>query len=147
MDKIQQKIKQLKKFQDDRAEIMFSTMVANREIIIDFIVEEQLYERGIRGDGVKIWTVEPYKPATIEIKEMKGQPTDRITLRDTGDFHASVHLVKEPGGLRITADDWKTGHLIEKYGEQIFWLLPENLNDIIWNYIYPELLTQFKKYI
>lgn len=51
--------------------------------------EEQLFEQGINRLGVDIMDYAPYSPLTIAIKEEKGQPTNRVTLRDTGDFEAS----------------------------------------------------------
>lgn len=147
MDKIKDKIKSLKRFQAQRSEIIFSVMMENKEIIIDSIVEEQLYEKGINGLGVEIMDYQPYGEKTIEYKKMKNQPYDRVTLRDTGDFHASFDVVKEGNQIRIIATDWKTDHLIRKYGKEIMWLTSENMNDILWSYVYPELLNEFRKRI
>ena len=61
--------------------------VANSsEAIIDANVS-QLYDKGINRLGVSIMDYAPYTPATVAIKRAKGQPTNRVTLRDTGDFH------------------------------------------------------------
>jgi hypothetical protein len=52
--------------------------------IIDANAEEQLFEQGINRLGVDIMDYRPYTPLTIAIKEEKGQPTNRVTLRDEG---------------------------------------------------------------
>ena len=48
------------------------------------------------GSGSKTWkrrlrnSFTPVVDYTKQIKSSKGQPIDRVTLRDTGDFHASA---------------------------------------------------------
>ena len=58
----------------------------NDAYIVDMNAEEQLFEQGINRLGVDIMDYAPYSPLTIAIKEEKGQPTNRVTLRDTGDL-------------------------------------------------------------
>ena len=64
----------------------------NDAYIIDMNAEEQLFEQGINRLGVEISDYAPYSPVTIAIKEAKGQPTNRVTLRDEGDFESSFFL-------------------------------------------------------
>lgn len=116
----------------------------NEAYIIDMNAQEQLYERGINRLGVKISDYAPYAPLTIEIKKAKGQPTNRVTLRDEGDFESSFHLEVGDTQFEIRASDPKTEELIKKYGRQILGLTDENLEELIWNYIYPELLDKAK---
>lgn len=125
-----------------------------REIIDDaettaFIIEcnaqKQLYEQGINNLGVSIADYMPYAPLTISIKEAKGQPTDRVTLRDEGDFEDSFYLEVNNTQFEIKASDFKTEDLIKKYGRQILGLTTENISELIWYYIYPDLQAQTKK--
>lgn len=141
---IKKKIDALRKFQNETSNIVVVQFVEQKHLIQDYITDDQLYDRGIRGDGVLIHTFQPYTRVTVEMKKMKGQPHNRVTLKDTGDFHASIDLQRKENEVLIFATDWKTGELIEKYGEQILWLLPENLSDIIWSYIYPRMLDELK---
>ncbi len=119
----------------------------NEAYIIDMNAQEQLYERGINRLGVKISDYAPYAPLTIEIKKAKGQPTNRVTLRDEGDFESSFHLEVGDTQFEIRASDTKTEELIKKYGRQILGLTDENLEELIWNYIYSELLDKAKSII
>lgn len=119
----------------------------NEAYIIDMNAQEQLYERGINRLGVKISDYAPYAPLTIEIKKAKGQPTNRVTLRDEGDFESSFYLEVGDTQFEIRASDPKTEELIKKYGRQILGLTDENLEELIWNYIYPELLDKAKSII
>lgn len=117
----------------------------NEAAIIDMNAQEQLFESGENSLGVSIASYAPYKPITIEIKKLKGQPTNRVTLRDEGDFESSFYLVISDKQFEIKASDWKTEELVEKYGSSILGLTKENIASLTWDYIYPELLETFKK--
>ena len=116
----------------------------NDAYIVDMNAEDQLFEQGINRLGVDIMDYAPYSPLTIAIKEEKGQPTNRVTLRDTGDFEASFFLDVGDKQFEIKASDFKTEDLIKKYGRQILGLTDENIAALIWQYIYPDLLTKAK---
>ena len=49
--------------------------------------------------------------------------------------------------FEIKASDFKTEDLIKKYGRQILGLTNENIAKLIWQYVYPDLLTKAKKTI
>ena len=116
----------------------------NDAYIVDMNAEEQLFEQGINRLGVDIMDYAPYSPLTIAIKEEKGQPTNRVTLRDEGDFESSFYLEVGDKQFEIKASDFKTEDLIKKYGRQILGLTDENIAALIWQYIYPDLLTKAK---
>lgn len=116
----------------------------NEAYIVDLNAEEQLYEQGVNNLGVSISDYAPYSPVTIEIKKAKGQPTNRVTLRDEGDFESSFFLEVGQNQFEIKASDWKTEDLIKKYGRQILGLTNENIEKLIWDFIYPDLLSKLK---
>ena len=113
--------------------------------IIDMNAQEQLFESGENSLGVSIASYAPYSPITIEIKKMKGQPTNRVTLRDEGDFESSFYLVISDSQFEIKASDWKTEELVKKYGSSILGLTRENIASLTWDYLYPELMDTLKK--
>lgn len=115
--------------------------------IIDANTEEQLYEKGINRLGISIMDYRPYTPLTISIKREKGQPTNRVTLRDEGDFQSSFYLEVGDNQFEIKASDWKTDSLIRKYGREILGLTDENISILIRDYIYPDLLSKAKNVI
>ena len=119
----------------------------NEAYIVDLNAEEQLFEQGINRLGVEISDYAPYSPVTIAIKEAKGQPTNRVTLRDEGDFESSFFLEVGDKQFAIKASDFKTEDLIKKYGRQILGLTDENIAILIWQYIYPDLMDEAKKQI
>lgn len=63
-----------------------------------------------------------YRPATVKIKKMKGQPYDRVTLKDTGFFHSTIFLVVGQNDFGVTSTDRKGPWLVDKYGDSIFGL-------------------------
>lgn len=127
--------------------LMQDVIWSNDAYIVDMNAEEQLFEKGINRLGVEIMDYAPYSPVTIEIKEAKGQPTNRVTLRDEGDFESSFFLEVGDKQFEIKASDFKTEDLIKKYGRQILGLTDENIAILIWQYIYPDLVDEAKKQI
>lgn len=120
-------------------------IILNNEVyIIDLNAEVQLYDKGVNRLGVDISDYAPYSPVTIEIKKQKGQPTNRVTLHDSGEFAASFYLEVGLYQFEIKAGDWKTEELVKKYGRQILGLTDENIKVLIWEYIYPDLIEQAK---
>ena len=119
----------------------------NEAYIVEMNSEDQLYDQGINNLGVSIMDYKQYTPRTIAIKEMKGQPTNRVTLRDEGDFEESFYLEVNNTQFEIRASDFKTEDLIKKYGRQILGLTDENIKELIWVYIFPDLLKTAKQMI
>lgn len=135
----------LRKFKDYLPSMLEDIIMQKEDAIVSAIADDQLYRRGITGKGRKIMSYAPYTPYTIRIKKQKGQPTTRVTLRDTGAFHSSMFIVFEADGFYITASDEKTQALIAKYGEEIFALTNKNFTRIIRSHVRKELVKRIKK--
>lgn len=149
MGKIDDLLKRVVKFNDEltSGRLVQKIIWGNEAYIIDMNAEEQLFEQGVNRLGVSIMDYAPYSPVTIAIKEAKGQPTNRVTLRDEGDFESSFFLEVGDKQFEIKASDFKTEDLIKKYGRQILGLTDENIAILIWQYIYPDLMDEAKKQI
>lgn len=149
MGKIDDLLKRVVKFNDEltSGRLVQKIIWDNEAYIIDMNAEEQLFEQGVNRLGVSIMDYAPYSPVTIAIKEAKGQPTNRVTLRDEGDFQSSFFLEVGDKQFEIKASDFKTEDLIKKYGRQILGLTDENIAILIWQYIYPDLMDEAKKQI
>ena len=73
-----------------------------------------------------------YKPSTIRAKRRKGQPFDRVTLYDKGNFYRRMRVYySKTEGLYIKSTDPKNDKLIKKYGPEIFRLDRANFNALI----------------
>lgn len=89
---------------------------------------DQLFA-GLRADDTGI---EPaYKPFTIAIKKEKGQPTDRVTLKDTGEFHRSIFVKFTNNTIIIDSNNDLRDKLVEKYGAAIFGLTKQNKEALV----------------
>jgi len=107
-----------------------------------FVLQEQLFQSGEDGKGVPIGM---YSPFTITIKKRKGQPTDRVTLKDTGDFYDSYIIKPFNGGFTIDADGEKEDkNLFDIYGDDILLPNQESL-DLIAEYYEEQLIEYIKK--
>ena len=137
----------LRAFKDSLPMLLEDIVRDKEDVIVSAIADDQLYRRGINGKGQKIMDYMPYAERTIKNKKRKGQPTTRVTLRDTGAFHESMYVVFDSEGFYITASDDKTEKLVDKYGEEIFRLTDKNFTRIIRSHIRKELTKRLKRAI
>lgn len=108
---------------------------------------QQLF-KGLDRDENKIKNIltgsEDYAPLTVEIKTAKGQPTNRITLKDTSDYYSGMKIDVEGVKYRIYSVDEKADLLDVTYSPlglgknaRIKWLVE----------LGPEYLRQIKTYL
>lgn len=106
-----------------------------RKLVIDLNTKSQLYTDGIDSNGIKLSEYtrnNGYSNYTKAIKEEKGQPTDRITLNDTGKFYKSFRIVFFDNSLQIVANPIKDDtNLFNEWGIDIVGLTEENMNIVI----------------
>ncbi len=100
--------------------------------------QEQLYIEGIDSDGDTLKTysaVSPnvYSQKTISIKKSKNQPTDRVTLFDTGDFYNTFEVKQLEDIYLIHGDLRKENGLISDNvpTSNIFGLTENNMDKFI----------------
>lgn len=139
---IEAKIKALKDFQSKVGEIVIELTKEYKAEIIDMNTAQ--LEKGKEATGLSI--TPDYTPFTVRIKRSKGQPTDRVTLRDTGDFYKDFNIIFKPTHFLIFSDDEKEEKLERKYGKEIFGLADENLQDLI-ELVKPDLIQYFRKLV
>ncbi len=87
-----------------------------------------------------------YRPLTITIKRQKGQPTNRVTLKDTGDFYDGFEVRFDKEYFAIFSNDDKAEKIERKYGKDIFGLDQDAMFEIAQN-IKPDLQKAFRKQI
>lgn len=137
----------LRKFDEVLGRELVKAVLSNEEEIIEAITQDQLYNRGVDGDDVEIMSYKPYAPSTIKKKIKKGQPYDRVTLRDTGKWYKSLKLVYDVDGFILVSTDNKHKYLVERYGPKILKLDKANLNRVIKDKVRPILVTKLKEYL
>jgi hypothetical protein len=125
MDVLIEKLEELQDKLDVKKALDFSVDSNIRELIIN-LNQEQLYNLGEDSEGKSLGT---YAPSTVMIKQAQGVPTDRITLRDTGDFYSSFKVFYSNGEIFIDADGQKDDtNLFTEYGEDILGLNDANMS-------------------
>lgn len=101
-----------KHFQPDFNQVIFNTLnnPGIKQQIID-LNQSQLMDEGLDANGKFINTIEgnPYTEYTKEQKRKKGQPTDHVTLYDTGEFYQSMKVTINGQGAEVLADFSKGG--------------------------------------
>lgn len=102
----------------------------NESELVDLITDKQLFQKGIDGEGKFLFDLVPYTPFTQQIKRAKNQPSNRVTLKDEGDFHRSFFLRTEKFPVKADARDSKRDELAFKYGEEIFDFAEETIPDV-----------------
>lgn len=106
-----------------------------QELIIELNTQDQLFEKGEDKLGRRLDAIGGgYSFYTIALKQQKGQPTDRVTLKDTGAFYDSFKVVVPSGEdyIIIIANPIKDGKDInEEWGGYIIGLQQENIYKVI----------------
>lgn len=116
-------IQKIESIQTDLDQITLDAVKSNEKAVLD-LNRAQMYS-GIKSDGKNIKP--QYTRKTKSIKRSKGQPTDRVTLKDTGDFHNSVFISYSNDSFIMLATDSKTTKLKKKYGRDILGLTDQNV--------------------
>jgi transcription initiation factor TFIIIB Brf1 subunit/transcription initiation factor TFIIB len=117
-----------------------------KKLILDLNRIDQLFERGINSEGQSLGE---YAQSTIigtakfKGKIEKGQPTDRVTLKDTGEYYESFDLLFNNDTIEFTSQD--NYDLIGRYKEHLG-LTTDNLQEAI-QYIRAFILQQIREQI
>lgn len=102
--------------------------------IVRLNTEVQLFDLGENALGIKLSAIGgAYSPFTKILKQAKGQPTDRVTLRDTGEFHESFKVIVLPNGdFDIISDPIKDDtNLLQEWGKEVEGLNRENHQKVL----------------
>lgn len=118
------------------------TIEENASIIEDKQIAQ--LDAGTYPDGGPI--LPEYTDFTIEIKKIKGQPYDKVTLHDTGDFYRGIKLDLESDSFTLDSSDSKTGDLVDKYGD-IFGLSEQSKQELIDEQFIPTMDDKIRKYL
>ncbi len=128
MDEINDLLKRVQKVEEGINEIILLAVKKNEKFVLELNVEKQLYQ-GLNAKGEQIRP--KYAKSTIKRKKKKGQPYNRVTLKDEGDFYEGFFVEYEGDGFSLHGDDYKTRHLIKRYGRDVFGLNDKSIDDLI----------------
>lgn len=125
------------------AKLRSDALEKTKEIALDIITDDQLFDKGIDGDGNKLPL--PYAPFTIDIKKLLGQPTDRITLKDTGSFYDGFFGNINGDDIITGSSDSKSSDLHQEWGQSISSMTKENSAKYAREEVLPILQDSTKK--
>lgn len=144
LTRVKNKLQKVAKLNETKIiqQIFRSTELQERIIYLN--THDQLFEKGQDKLGRTLESIGgQYAPYTVQLKMQKGQPTDRITLKDTGAFYESFKVVVPSGAdyVMIVANPIKDGDDInEEWGGHVIGLNRENMQEVI-EYVHEKLLA------
>ena len=141
MKEVDQYIFKLKSLKSDLLAAAEHAVESNASEIEDLNLKQ--LNDGEDSKGVDI--TPPYTAFTKILKAAKGQPTNRVTLRDTGDFYRGIKLKKVGEVYDLSSTDSKTTKLVTKYGPDIIGLSDDNRDYVIEEIIKPALQQRIKE--
>jgi hypothetical protein len=133
---------------------VFRYVISQKEIQLEAIVlnrDIQLYQKGVDVYGVSMRSryargPNVYSDNTIAIKRKEGQPTDRVTMRDTGHLYSSFKSRVLADELVLDADTIKAGKDLQKEWGQ-FIGLDEFSKEVLIVKAYPLVINHIKSQI
>lgn len=141
MEAITNLIENLTKYKANINEYMEDITRSIEDEIKEINVHQQ-YDLGQDRNGDAI--TPEYAESTIRYKQRKGQPTDRVTLQDTGQYHDTLKIRYEGEGFELYANDWKAGFLDKKYGKEIYGLQDEAARELADQVYQPRMIQKLK---
>lgn len=88
---------------------------------------------------------EPYKASTKRYKRAKGQPTNRVTLKDTGESYKAVKVSADNQGITVDVPTKQFNYMVKKYGDSTIGVEPETLKKFIEQYVLPDIKNEFTR--
>lgn len=125
-DVVQKLADSIEEFEKNTDQIVIDIVKDNSGQVLD-LNRLQMFE-GKDGNGVEIDP--PYADSTIARKRRKGNPYDRVTLKDEGDFYRLLDLKFSGDSFQIQSNDTKSVYLERKYGEDIYGLDEERMTQL-----------------
>jgi len=129
--------KRVEELRDNVKRVVKETFNEHKALIIQYNANEQMYNKGQDSKGSIIRPA--YKPMTVRIKKQKGQPTNRVTLRDTGRFHKTLIVTPKEDYVEITSDVPYAKYLFKKYGSDVLGIQEELLKEFVIRYVVPNI--------
>ena len=125
------------------AKLRSDALEKTKEIALDIITDDQLFDKGIDGDGNQLPL--PYAPFTIDIKKALGQPVNRITLKDTGAFYDGFFGNVKGDDIIIGSSDSKSSQLHNDWGKSISSMTKANTEKYARENVLPILQDSLRK--
>lgn len=112
------------------------------------LIEQQTggqFDKGQDSQGLQF---PQYALSTKVVKRRKGQPTDRVTLKDTGKLYGNIDIQAQTTQAIITANVEYFKYLVTHYDKNtILGIQTEAMKDFLKEFTLPEIEKNFKTII
>jgi len=99
-------------------------------------------------DSLNISFIPSYADSTRRYKKANGQPTNRVTLKDSGDLYRNLAVKGTATQIVIAPNVEHFGFLVDHYkNNQILGIQPKAMEDFTDKYICKEIVENFNKII
>ena len=137
-----------KKLQEMKASINKSiqtSIAKNESVLVDQQTEGQ-FDKG--KDAFNISIVPKYAKSTRDYKQRNGQPTDRVTLKDSGKLYDNVQIQANTTQAVISANVNYFKYLVVHYADnQLLGIQEPAMQKFLIKYTLPEIEKNFKAII
>ena len=135
-------IRFIENFEKDLFTVFQETIKQFDFVIKDFIVNKQLFQKGIDGNSERL---PGYNRMTIRVKLSKSQPVDRTTLHDTQKFVSSIEVNSFIDRFEISSNVSYDKYIIKRYGIDVLKPTDDNLREFINNFFMPNFKVFINK--
>jgi len=112
------------------------------------LIDDQTDQMDSGKDSLNISFVPSYADSTKQYKRRKGQPTNRVTLKDTGDLYRSIQIDTTTTQAIITANVEYFKYLVTHYENNVILGIQSDLmKDFIIKYTKPILKQNWQTII
>ena len=143
MDVFYKQKKFISEFETKLFQLMQQTIDTFGFVLVDYVVNKQLFDKGIDGDGNRL---AGYARTTIRLKLRKGQPVDRTTTRDEGEFHASVYVDAFSDRFEVSSNVPHDKYIVKRYGRNILKITDENIREFMNIHFLPNLKRTYGQF-
>jgi hypothetical protein len=119
-----------------------------QKTMIEFNQDQLQDGKDALGQTINTIGGSPYRPYTVVIRKSKGLPTNRVTLKDTGDFYKTFKVVILSDGYEITADFNKPdGSILDNFSSSFDFLGldAESINELVQEHVLPLVSQMLRK--
>ena len=118
-----------------------NSISTNKAVLIEQQTNGQ-FDKGQDSQGLQF--VPQYAFSTKVAKRRKGQPTDRVTLKDTGKLYNNIEIQAQTTQAIISANVEYFKYLVNHYsGNQILGIQPKAMEVFVNAYICKEIVKNF----
>lgn len=137
LDHLRDTIKNLEAF--DFHQELVNIIEDNKDKLADFQAMQLYSGKNSTGQDIN----PPYSPYTVAEKKKKGQVTDRVTFKDTGELYQSLYGQVQNDQYDILSQNYKYAKMIQRSGQRTVGLNEDSRNEFARDITFPAIQKVF----